>query len=142
MMNALGLAAAILVLASQATVSSEPIAPKAWLGLRFHLQPADDIHSSAFLFIDAVAPGGPAERAGLKKQDLVVALDGKPIRFPSNVEALRFFASVRVGQKLRAQVIRNGQKREVIITPADLPESARSAWESNVKRATAPGAPR
>jgi S1-C subfamily serine protease len=111
--------------------------PRAWVGLRFHLVAAPEGHSAPFLFIDSVVPGGPAADAGLRKQDLIVELDGKRIPFRSDVEALKFFASLRVGKKLRTTLVRNQERREIVVTPIALPESARAAWESNLARAAA-----
>jgi len=118
------------------------LTPQAWLGLRFHLEPARDGRPVAFLFIDSVVAGSPAEQAGLRKQDLIVELDGKPIAFGTSLEALKFFSNLRVGQKLRANVVRNQEKREIVMTAIALPDHARPAWDANVTRATAPKSPR
>ncbi len=114
------------------------LAPRAWLGLRFHLEAAQEGRSAPFLFVESVVAGGPAEHAGLRKQDIIVELDGKPIAFATNLEALRFFGSLRAGQKVRARVVRNQEKREITLTAIALPDSARAAWDANVTRATAP----
>jgi S1-C subfamily serine protease len=132
-----------LVLCVAAAVESqaadaEKMSPRAWLGLRFHFEPAREGHPMAFLFIESVVSGGPAEQAGIRKQDIVVELDGKPISFNSDLEALRFFGNLRIGQKLRAKVIRNQAKRDIIMTAIALPANARSAWDANLSRATAP----
>jgi S1-C subfamily serine protease len=116
----------------------ERIEPRAWVGLRFHLEPAVEGRTAAFLFVDSVVPGGPADHAGLRRQDILVAIDGKPIAFATNLEALKFFGSIRVGQKVRARVVHNESSREAVITAIALPESARKAWDANLSRATAP----
>jgi putative serine protease PepD len=43
--------------------------PTAWLGL--HVTDAD-------LSVDAIAPGGPAEAAGIQLGDVITAVDGAP----------------------------------------------------------------
>jgi len=114
------------------------LAPRAWLGLRFHLETAGEGRPAAFLFIDSVVANGPAEQAGLRKQDIIVELDGKPVSFGTNLEALRFFGSLRVGQKVRVKVVRNQERRDLVMTAIALPDSARAAWDANVTRANAP----
>jgi regulator of sigma E protease len=65
----------------------------------------------SFLF-----PGSPAERDGLKTGDVILALDGKPITFPSQlVEA--------IGKKANTPVMltisRNGATQDIQVTPDD-----------------------
>jgi S1-C subfamily serine protease len=74
-----------------------------------------------------VSPGGPAEQAGLKTGDLVVAMNGQSLRTtdgrePSTqlVERMR---SVEPGQTVNLDYLRDGQKRSAAIkaAPAEPP---------------------
>lgn len=65
--------------------------------------------------VEDVRPGGPAEKAGLKRSDIVTKFDGE------NVRSARQFARVvresPPGRTVTATVIRDGRRSELSITP-------------------------
>lgn len=61
--------------------------------------------------ITAVEPGSPAEKGGLRRGDLVVAVDGEAIRSAANLRTR--VGLLRIGQSLRLRVLRDGRAREV-----------------------------
>jgi serine protease Do len=72
-----------------------------------------------------VIPGEPADRAGLKPDDVIVALDGKAIEGP---EQLRWDVSlVGVGKTVTLRVKRGKREIEARAALAELPESAEPA---------------
>ena len=66
----------------------------------------------------ALQPGGPAERAGLRRGDVIVAAAGRPIQSPAQLVAL--VESTGVGRPLPLTVVRAGGRAEVTVVPADL----------------------
>jgi S1-C subfamily serine protease len=65
-----------------------------------------------------VVEGGPADRAGLRPEDLIVELDGTPIE---GMDALqRVVVSETIGRAVRAKVVREGQERELELVPTEL----------------------
>jgi len=66
-------------------------------------------HSGAL--ITAVEPGSPAEQGGLRRGDLVVALNGEAIRNAANLRTR--VGLLRIGQSLRLTVIRDGRQRDI-----------------------------
>ena len=50
---------------------------RAWLGLKVSLQAQDSDTIGAY--VEAVGPGGPAARAGIRSGDIIVKLDGKSV---------------------------------------------------------------
>ncbi len=64
--------------------------------------------------IDTVYKDSPADRAGLKKGDAVVALDGQRIR---TALALSDYIKQRAGQPVAMTVRRNGKEQTVQVTP-------------------------
>lgn len=74
-----------------------------------------------------VSPSGPAEAAGLRQGDVIVAVDGKPLRRTDErtagrqlVEQMR---AVQPGQKVRIDYLRAGKKLSTVVTtvPAEPP---------------------
>jgi serine protease Do len=65
-----------------------------------------------------VVPGGPADRAGLRPEDLIVELDGTPIEGMDELQ--RVVVSELIGRPVRAKVVRNGHERELELVPAEL----------------------
>ena len=65
-----------------------------------------------------VVPGGPADRAGMRPEDLIVELDGTPIEGMNELQ--RVVVSELIGQAVPAKVIREGRVRELALVPAEL----------------------
>jgi len=75
------------------------------------------------LVVVNVEPGGPAERGGVLLGDILVALDGMPVADPRDV--LAALTPERVGQAIKARVLRGGQPTEVSITVGPRPTTRR-----------------
>ncbi len=72
------------------------------------------------VLINAVRPGSPAEKAGVRIGDVITAVNGREVEDP---EALRFrIATLAVGEQARLTVLRNGLSREVSAILASPPE--------------------
>jgi S1-C subfamily serine protease len=65
-----------------------------------------------------VVEGGPADRAGVRPEDLIVELDGAPIEGMDELQ--RVVVSELIGQPVSAKVVREGEEREIELVPAEL----------------------
>lgn len=80
--------------------------------------------------IGDIVKGGPAERAGIKKNDIVIAFQGKDI---SNAATLRNEISLSpIGKDVRIVVLRAGKKQEVTVRIGD-PKDAAKALSVSVR---------
>ena len=72
-------------------------------------------------WVKDVQGGGPAEAAGMKVDDVIVAFNGNPVDGP---EALRWYASIAgVGQPATVRVVRGGKEQDLKVTLSALPEN-------------------
>ena len=70
------------------------------------------------VFVQSVQAGGPAEKAGLKEQDIIVAVNGKPVR---NGNQLVDIVSVTpIGTPLDLTVVRDGKRDSFKVVVGDL----------------------
>ncbi|MGB0095523.1 MAG: trypsin-like peptidase domain-containing protein [Solirubrobacteraceae bacterium] len=67
-----------------------------------------------------VAAGSPAERAGLRAEDLIVELGGRPIERVDDVQ--RAMTHEVIGQRLLARVVRGDRWLELELVPQELAE--------------------
>ncbi len=81
---------------------------------------ADGMH------VEAVTPGGPAERAGLKNGDLITAINGKPL--PGNDDDDSLLDELQPGKSVRVTILRDGKPLHLQATP--------ERWQSDDWRAT------
>ena len=73
------------------------------------LNPSTDGGRSEGARIAEVSPGSPAETAGLRKGDVVVGLNGRPVRGAAELRAR--LSVVPVGDSVELQVQRGNEKR-------------------------------
>ena|GEM_PF-202641 len=90
------------------------LAPGALFGLAV-AEAADN--PGAGVSVSAVAPGSPAEAAGLKPGDLLTTLDG---RWTTSVtDAYAAAATLAPGHPVEAVVVRDGKERSLTVTPVE-----------------------
>ncbi len=66
--------------------------------------------------VSAVTPGGPAEKAGVRDGDLLVAIDGKPVRGKKDDAGMREIDNLKIGQTVKLAVRRDDGKIEKTIS--------------------------
>jgi serine protease Do len=71
----------------------------------------------AGVIVSAVTPGAPAEKAGLKPGDIIVSLDGRPIKDGDDLVAE--VASRHPGSSIRIGYIRDGKENSASVTIGD-----------------------
>jgi S1-C subfamily serine protease len=75
------------------------------------------------LRVAEVVPGSPADRAGLRRGDLVLTAGGAPVSHAQSLQKLMFAEAI--GRPLPVTVLRNGAMVDVIAEPVELtPEAA------------------
>jgi len=80
--------------------------------------------------IAEVVKGGPAEKAGVKKDDIVIAYQGKGI---TSASTLRNEVAIGpIGQEAKVTVLRNGKKEEITVKIGNL-EDATKLLSSSIK---------
>jgi S1-C subfamily serine protease len=65
-----------------------------------------------------VVAGTPAERAGLRPEDLIVAVDGEPVTGVDDLQ--RLMVAELIGVAVSVSVVREGRLREIRLVPAEL----------------------
>lgn len=99
-------------------------APDFWIGvsgrrvespvLRTHLQLAEDMG----VVIEAVVPGGPAEKAGLRKHDVVIGVNGEPA---IDMTVLQEAVLEGDGKAVELKIIRLAKETTIEIAPEKPP---------------------
>ena len=69
------------------------------------------------VLVQGVEPGGPSEKAGLKAEDVIVAMNGQPIQDGDDLVAR--VADTPVGQDVNVTVDRAGKKMDFKVTVGD-----------------------
>jgi len=69
------------------------------------------------VIISSVTPGFPAEKAGLQPQDVIVSVDGQPVK--NGDELVAIISPKRPGSTVKIGYLRNGKKETVEVAIAD-----------------------
>ena len=69
------------------------------------------------VFLETVTPDGPAAKAGMRADDVVVEFDGERVR--SLRQFTRLVRETPASRSVKAVVMRDGRRTEVSVTPAD-----------------------
>ena len=130
-------AAAFVMLCCLTAVAAEKIAARpGWLGFGF-VSPSNRCANQPVraLIVRRVAPGGPAEEAGLVAGDVIVAMQGKKIEFRSDAEALEALSHVHAGERLVLDVVRGQRKDTITIRAAEMDDDQLALWNRNFEMA-------
>lgn len=71
--------------------------------------------------VKSVFPGTPAAKAGAKPGNIIVAVDGKPIR--GNSDFIARVSTTPIGKTLKIDLLSDGQKKQLALVVADVPVS-------------------
>jgi serine protease Do len=73
--------------------------------------------TSGGVLVNAVTPNGPASKGGVKPGDVIVSIDGKPVK--NGDELVADISSRKIGSTVQLGLLRNGQKQTVSVGIAD-----------------------
>jgi hypothetical protein len=73
-----------------------------------------------------VAPGGPAERAGVRPGDVLLGVDGEEVLSPERMEGV--LAGRRPGERLTYSLLRQDERRALAVSVRPLPQGNTSAF--------------
>jgi serine protease Do len=92
---------------------------RGWLGVM--IQPVTQeiarsfgLKESTGTLVGDVLKGGPAEKAGIERGDVIITFDGKPIDGPNTLRNI--VAQTEVGKKVPVVVIRDGKEKTIEVT--------------------------
>jgi S1-C subfamily serine protease len=97
---------------------------RAYLGVGGGVRPlpprvARELGRESALEVVEVVAEGPAARAGVRPEDLVVAVDGTPITTVDDLQ--RLMTADRIGVAVRLELVRNGRRLTLEALPVELP---------------------
>jgi len=104
---------------------------RGWLGIEFaplERQRLVELKAPAgAVQVSSVMPGGPAERGGLQAGDVLVEFNGRGL---SEVNSLpRLVAATPVGAEVKLAVLRDGARRDLDVTIAEMPPDGQQTAE-------------
>jgi serine protease Do len=123
--------------APSAAESTSP--SKGWLGI-YSQELTDDLrdgldYKGDGVLIDGVVDGSPAEKAGIKKGDVLVRFNGQAIDSPDELQnAVR---SAKGGSKIEVELVRAGKTLKVSPTLDSRPTRMSMTWSDEAPRARA-----
>jgi len=93
------------------------------IGITFRKYNADVLKGlglSGGVIVDNVNKGGPADKAGIKPEDVIVAINGKPVK--DGDDLVQRISGTPIGDQVTITVDRNGKKVDSRVTIADRDE--------------------
>lgn len=95
-----------------------------WYGAR--VQALDEQLSAYFkvprgVIVTQVEEGSPAERAGIRRKDVILSLEGTPIEYREDFYSL--LRGYRNGDRVRTELLRDGEKVAVAVIVRPFPET-------------------
>ncbi len=93
-----------------------------WVGIRLQTPDVASAREAAAVgaIVARIVPGSPADRAGVRAGDQVIAAGARPVRNPFDWEAR--LLDLRVGEQLTVTVRRGGTPLRFVLQVADAPE--------------------
>jgi len=106
-----------------------------WLGFGFTYHRSSPTAKCGWLHVRTVHPKGPAYRAELREQDVVVEIDAKPLCFKNDFELLTALGKIQPGGKVVLTVARTGTRAKVKINTEKMSDKQFERWKQNYELA-------
>jgi serine protease Do len=103
------------------TLVTEGRVRRAYLGVVVASRPARDGFEGG-AGVESVAPNSPAERAGVRPQDIIVGFEDRPVR--SNDDLLSMLDESTIGRDATLRVLRGGRERTLRVRPQELSDQS------------------
>ena len=102
---------------------------RGWIGVEVQdispeLAESFNLPSTNGTLIAGVQPGGPAERAGVRRGDILVAVESK--RFSDSTEMLKLIAALKPGDRATLQILRDQEEKDFEIQVGTRPRPMRN----------------
>ena len=115
---------------------------RGWLGVMIQTVTPEiakgfDLEEATGTLVGDVLKGGPAEKAGIQRGDVIVRFDGQEIDGPNSLKNI--VAGTEVGKKVDVVLIRNGKEETIKVDLGEQPGDDQSTAEAPVETATAFG---
>ena len=108
---------------------------RSWLGVTIQrvspeLARSYGLDSPKGALVAQIMPGSPAEKAGLKEEDLIIAINGREL--PDQNALMRTVSLMPAGSKVVLTVLRNGKRLDLTVELAARPEDSQLASSPGV----------
>jgi serine protease Do len=99
---------------------------RGWLGVGIQpltpeLAKGFSVSAEEGILVNQVMPKSPAEAAGLKTGDLILSVDGKPVKDPRELQ--RIIAETEIGKSIELTILRDKAKRTLKVQVGEMPAS-------------------
>ena len=116
-----------------------------WLGVSISEVTEDDLdrlklREARGVLVRSVLPGDPADKGGVRTNDVIVGIDGARLESPRDLQ--RVVSSTPVGKRVRVVLVREGQETEVEVTIGLYQEREASSAEPPRREPRPPDAPK
>ncbi|WDT78711.1 MAG: DegQ family serine endoprotease [Candidatus Manganitrophus sp.] len=103
---------------------------RGWLGVSIQevtpqLAKEFGLKESKGALVSDVLPDSPAEAAGIKRGDILLAIDGKEVE--STAQLRKWVAGTAVGKKIRLTLFRDKKEKEIELSPGEQPQEVAQA---------------
>ena len=78
------------------------------------IEMANPVNAATGVLVNSVISGSPAEKAGIKVQDVITAVDGKEVKSPADL--LQVVLGHKVGDTIKVTISRSGQSQDISVT--------------------------
>ncbi|MEM1204967.1 MAG: PDZ domain-containing protein [Acidobacteriota bacterium] len=108
-----------------AATPQAPSTPKVHVG---HALDHEVLDGVVGLRLTRIVPRSPADQAGLRRGDRLIAIDGEALDFANELDYAHYVLGLEPGAKLRYTILREGKEKSVTLVTAPFPEGATEAY--------------
>jgi S1-C subfamily serine protease len=101
-------------------VEMVPLTPELRAGIAKEPSLRSKVVATKGVLIMRVAPGSPADKAGIEPGDTIVKVGNRAVEKPSDVQMQVEMS--KIGQDLEVQIDRGGKKKAIVLKPTNFPD--------------------